>query len=386
MEAAKKGYAQILWLFGKEHFLTEVGTMNMFVFMRNERGTFRIAGKKRERERESERERFWLSVGPGEQELVTPPLDDGTILHGVTRDSILQLTRGWREFKVSERPITMKEFTTALKQGRVRAISTFPISPRWRRSALLVSDSAPVQLIEAFGAGTAAIVSPIKGISFRGTEYEIPLDPDNPEAGAGKLTKRLANDIMAIQVRMPSSRSCAPPDRHRSTARCPTSGRSLSIEAASPSLVLFSSLLSSSWRATRFSYFTVNENGVTVKSKRLSLDLVENDSLVDLGQVGGLDSEPMPTSFLRKASLDDATSILRFSLAESGALRRIRTENATWTVRQVHAHDENTQQKERRTKQRRGSCCADHPPAGTQSRTQHIRSHPWGERRQTRRR
>lgn len=67
--------------------------MNFFVFLQNERG---------------------------ERELVTPPLDDGTILPGVTRDSILAITRGWKEFKVSERPIAMKELLTALKQNRVR--------------------------------------------------------------------------------------------------------------------------------------------------------------------------------------------------------------------------------------------------------------------------
>ena len=42
------------------------------------------------------------------QELVTPPLD-GTILPGVTRDSVLQLTRSWGEFEVSERQLTIKE-------------------------------------------------------------------------------------------------------------------------------------------------------------------------------------------------------------------------------------------------------------------------------------
>lgn len=93
VEAAKKGYTQILWLFGKDHYITEVGTMNMFIFMHNEKG---------------------------EKELITPPLDDGTILPGVTRDSILQLTRSWKEFKVSERPINMKELLQALKQNRVR--------------------------------------------------------------------------------------------------------------------------------------------------------------------------------------------------------------------------------------------------------------------------
>jgi branched-chain amino acid aminotransferase len=54
----------------------------------------------------------------GERELVTPNLD-GTILPGVTRDSILSLTREWKEFKVSERPIRMAEVIKAVEEKRV---------------------------------------------------------------------------------------------------------------------------------------------------------------------------------------------------------------------------------------------------------------------------
>lgn len=49
-----------------------------------------------------------LEDAAGRLELVTPPLD-GTILPGVTRDSILCLTREWGEFAVSERPISIRE-------------------------------------------------------------------------------------------------------------------------------------------------------------------------------------------------------------------------------------------------------------------------------------
>lgn len=56
-------------------YVTEVGTMNLFVFWKNENG---------------------------ENELITPPLD-GTILPGITRQSILDLTRNLREFKVVEK-------------------------------------------------------------------------------------------------------------------------------------------------------------------------------------------------------------------------------------------------------------------------------------------
>lgn len=55
-----------------------------------------------------------------ETELVTAPLD-GTILPGVTRDSILDLTRKWGEFKVSERLFTMPELAKAIDEKRVCA-------------------------------------------------------------------------------------------------------------------------------------------------------------------------------------------------------------------------------------------------------------------------
>lgn len=144
-EAAAKGYAQVLWLFGDEHNVTEVGTMNQFF--------------------------LWHRPEDGEKELVTCPLD-GTILPGVTRDCILQLCRDWGEFHVTERQYTMREVAEAADDGRV---------------------------IESFGAGTAAIVSPVKQISYLGKDYDIPLDPEKPEEEAGPLARRLFETIMHIQ-------------------------------------------------------------------------------------------------------------------------------------------------------------------------------------------
>jgi branched-chain amino acid aminotransferase len=141
IEANKKGYTQVLWLFGPERDVTEVGTMNFFLYWTNKQG---------------------------EKELVTPPLD-GTILPGVTRDSILQLARKWNEFKVSERKITIFDILDGVKENRV---------------------------IEAFGSGTAAVVSPIKLISYHAVDYSIPIDT---ELGIGKLTKRFADTILGIQ-------------------------------------------------------------------------------------------------------------------------------------------------------------------------------------------
>jgi len=143
-EAAKKGYAQIMWLFGPEMQITEVGTMNQF---------------------------FFIKTKQGGRELVTAPLD-GTILPGVTRDSILALTRQWGEFQVSERPYSIHEIVAAVKEGR---------------------------LIEAFGAGTAAIVAPVNGFFFDGKDYAVPLDPANPKAKSGPLSQRLMDSILAIQ-------------------------------------------------------------------------------------------------------------------------------------------------------------------------------------------
>jgi branched-chain amino acid aminotransferase len=54
-------------------------------------------------------------------------------------------------------------------------------------------------MIEAFGAGTAAIVSPVNGIHYDGKDISIPLDSTNPSAQAGRLTQRLADTIMNIQ-------------------------------------------------------------------------------------------------------------------------------------------------------------------------------------------
>jgi branched-chain amino acid aminotransferase len=91
IEANKQGYTQVLWLFGPSKDVTEVGTMNFFL--------------------------YWINK-QGEKELITPPLD-GTILPGVTRDSILSLGRQWNEFKVTEKKFTIDDITEAVKSGRV---------------------------------------------------------------------------------------------------------------------------------------------------------------------------------------------------------------------------------------------------------------------------
>eukprot|EP00276_Gloeochaete_wittrockiana_P006447 CAMPEP_0184666404 /NCGR_PEP_ID=MMETSP0308-20130426/61448_1 /TAXON_ID=38269 /ORGANISM="Gloeochaete witrockiana, Strain SAG 46.84" /LENGTH=453 /DNA_ID=CAMNT_0027110951 /DNA_START=144 /DNA_END=1505 /DNA_ORIENTATION=+ len=139
MEAASKGYQQILWLYGPNGTVQEVGTMNPFF--------------------------YWITPN-GERELVTPPLD-GTILPGVTRDSILTLARS-SNLNVSERHVTIHDITRAVDEGR---------------------------MLEAFGAGTAAIVCPIKCISYGGKDYNIATGT----SGAGQLCSNMAESLMAIQ-------------------------------------------------------------------------------------------------------------------------------------------------------------------------------------------
>lgn len=114
---------------------------------------------------------FFWKTKEGKRELVTAPLD-GTILPGVTRDSILTLCRHYGEFDVTERSITIHEVIDAVKSGR---------------------------LLECFGAGTAAIVSPVNGFHYAGNDYVVPLDASNPTAKSGPLTQRLWDEIVSIQ-------------------------------------------------------------------------------------------------------------------------------------------------------------------------------------------
>ncbi|KAL2830646.1 aminotransferase [Aspergillus pseudoustus] len=145
LEAASRGFQQNLWLFGEEEYVTEVGTMNLFIALKNKE--------------------------TGKKELVTAPLD-GTILEGVTRDSVLGLARerlvpkGW---DVSERKIRMAELAEASNEGR---------------------------LIEVFGSGTAAIVSPVRAISYRGKLVNCGLK-ENEEAG--EIALQMKNWIEGIQ-------------------------------------------------------------------------------------------------------------------------------------------------------------------------------------------
>ena len=135
----KHGTDQVLWLL--HDYVTEAGTMNFFVYWKNEEGV---------------------------DELITPPLD-GTILPGVTRDSIITLCKEMHSFKVSTRPFKIQELMKACSEKRV---------------------------YEAFGAGTAAIVSPVQSFVYDEKTYEVPVDK---EKGAGKLTQRILQMMTDLQ-------------------------------------------------------------------------------------------------------------------------------------------------------------------------------------------
>lgn len=134
------GCAQILWLFGSDHQATEVGAMNIFFVFKNPSGGI---------------------------ELATPSLNGKDILPGVTRDSILELAKMWPSTKVSERVVTMGEVVEAEKAGR---------------------------LIEIFAAGTAAVVSPVKGILYQGKDIHVPTGEN-----IGEIGSRVWKELLDIQ-------------------------------------------------------------------------------------------------------------------------------------------------------------------------------------------
>ncbi len=132
-EAKHEGFTQVLWLDGAQRrYIEEVGTMNIM-----------------------------LRLG---DEVVTPPLA-GTILPGVTRDSVLTLLREWG-VPVAERQIAIDEVVAAARQGRLQ---------------------------EVWGTGTAAVISPVGELAYRGERIVV------NQGRIGELTRRLYDAIVGIQ-------------------------------------------------------------------------------------------------------------------------------------------------------------------------------------------
>jgi len=132
-EAKKKGFAQVLWLDAiEERYIDEVGTMNI----------------------------CFVKDGV----LITPPLQ-GTILPGVTRDSVLHLARHWG-IKIEERRISIDEVMSSIRDG---------------------------SMTEVFGTGTAAVISPVGEIYHKGETAIV------NENRTGPLAQRLFDEITGIQ-------------------------------------------------------------------------------------------------------------------------------------------------------------------------------------------
>jgi len=132
-EAAENGYDQVLWLDAKEkRFVEEVGSMNML---------FLYDGK-----------------------IVTSPLH-GTVLDGITRRSVLTLVKEMG-YEIEERALTVDEVMEGAKTGRLE---------------------------EAFGAGTAVVISPVGTFCYKDTCVDL------GDGTPGKLTMELYNRLTAIQ-------------------------------------------------------------------------------------------------------------------------------------------------------------------------------------------
>jgi branched-chain amino acid aminotransferase len=131
--AKKKGFDQVLWLDGREKkYIEEVGSMNMFFVY--------------------------------DDVVVTAPLT-GSILKGVTRDSVLKLadTMG---FRIEERQIAIDELVADIRAGKVK---------------------------EAFGSGTAAVVTPVGVLGYKNESLKI------GNGGVGNLTQKLYDTLTGIQ-------------------------------------------------------------------------------------------------------------------------------------------------------------------------------------------
>ena len=134
VKAHDEGFAQVLWLDGVERkYIEEVGSMNIF---------FKIAGK-----------------------IVTPILN-GSILPGVTRDSVIQVCKHWG-LPVEEKRISVEELIEAQHNGTLE---------------------------EVFGTGTAAVVSPVGKLRYGDEVMTI------NGGGIGPVTQKLYDTITGIQL------------------------------------------------------------------------------------------------------------------------------------------------------------------------------------------
>jgi branched-chain amino acid aminotransferase, group II len=131
--ASAEGFSQVMWLDGVERrYIEEVGSMNVM---------FKISGK-----------------------IVTPELG-GSILSGITRKSSIEILKGWG-YEIEERKISIDELIDAAKSGALE---------------------------EAFGTGTAAVISPVGQVTYLGENYEV------GGFKIGPVTQKLYDTLTGIQ-------------------------------------------------------------------------------------------------------------------------------------------------------------------------------------------
>lgn len=141
ISAGQAGCSQALYVYGEEEWVTEAGTMNIF---------------------------FLIKKPDGNLELVTPALEDGCILPGITRLSVLELAKEWGECDVVEEALPLSKILEACDENRV---------------------------LEAFGTGTAAVLQPISAFKNKGKDYVL---PENGYA-EGSFQMRLLAKLKEIQ-------------------------------------------------------------------------------------------------------------------------------------------------------------------------------------------
>lgn len=134
-DAIRYNCKDVLWLDAAEHkYVEEIGTSNAF-----------------------------FVIG---DEVITAPLDSGTILPGITRNSVIQLLNKWG-IKVSERKLSIDEIVAASNDGTLK---------------------------EIFASGTAAVISPIGWLNIKGKDMQV------ADGKVGTIAQRLYDKLYGMQT------------------------------------------------------------------------------------------------------------------------------------------------------------------------------------------
>ncbi|MDB9787043.1 branched-chain amino acid aminotransferase [Bacteriovoracaceae bacterium] len=133
VEGQKAECQQVLWLDGRENkYIEEVGAMNLFVKFKDR--------------------------------LVTPELS-GSILPGITRDSVIKISESWGT-KVSQEKLSIEDLIEGISSGEVH---------------------------EIFGCGTAAVIAPVKSLTYKGEKFRV------SNGLSGEFSTRLFNFMTSLQ-------------------------------------------------------------------------------------------------------------------------------------------------------------------------------------------